>query len=597
MGKKNLTWILGASAGVLVLAGGLCAILLSGNTPAITPAVQQATIAPKDLEVSLPQVDELQQQHQAEIDAITLRTTMLPGTAILGVNVGGMTKDEAKAALSTAALSAAQQANLQFRDGTKVYPCTAEGIEEAAKNNTASVIEEEDEDEVDPEMMAAEEAAAEEEEAETGAAASNDIGIRLVFDVDEAIDTAFGLMRDRTLDYDSFMAQVQQIAAGYDVAARPQYDKDSVTGFVAFLANAIDTPAKNATLSMENNAIVYVDEVNGRGVDQTALVNTILATDPTSGTVIDIPMTELTAPITKQMLQGQYTMRGPGFSTSFSGSTSNRKYNIRFGAEKINGTVLKPGEVFSANQTLGKRTKANGWKSAGAYEGGEVVQQAGGGVCQLSSTLYNAVLMADLKIVERRNHSMPVHYVDKGRDATINSVGNEIDFKFENDTDGDIIIIAFTSGNTLTMQIYGLPMDTEEYDEIRIRTKRTGTTAIEDKITYDDTKPVTYRKVDKKGSTGYTYRTYKEFYKNGKLVNSIDLGVSTYRMFPNEVTEGTLVVEESTPAPENTPAVTPKPESTPAVTPKPESTPCRRAGAKHPFCHQDPHAGTDGKSS
>ena len=99
-----------------------------------------------------------------------------------------------------------------------------------------------------------------------------------------------------------------------------------------------------------------------------------------------------------------------------------------------------------------------------------------------------------MEIVERRNHSMPVHYVDRGRDATINSVGNIIDFKFRNNTSSDVIIMAYTDGNILHMEIYGVPFETDEYDRIEIRTKQRGSVSIKTVYEYDDSKPASYSK-------------------------------------------------------------------------------------------------------
>ncbi|MBQ3488741.1 MAG: VanW family protein, partial [Clostridia bacterium] len=377
------------------------------------------------------------------------------------------------------------------------------------------------------------------EPAPTSAPEEGPVAILLKFDAEDAVNAAFSLMRDSTVPYDLFMAQVQSIAAGKDIAPVPSYDQDSVDRYVAKLSSVLDTPAVNASLGMENNQLVYKEEATGHGVDQAALIQTILETDPLAGETIDIPMHELEPTMTKAMLQDKFILRG-AYTTSFSDSTKNRKYNIRFGADKINGTILKPGDVFSANDTLGKRTRKNGWKNAGAYDNGEVVQQAGGGVCQLSSTLYNAALYADMKIVERRNHSMPVHYVSKGRDATINSIGNLIDFKFENNTSSDVIIIAYTEGNNLHMEIYGVPFETDEYDRIEIRTKQRGSQSIKTVYEYLDDKPASYQKTVTKGSKGYTIQTYKDYYSGDTLVKTDDLGISKYTMFPKKVQVGTI---------------------------------------------------------
>ena len=548
---KQKYWVLGVCAGVLVLAGGLCAILLSGKGAQLTESVPGSAVTTPSAAASLPgtnivigtpEVDRIAEQQKQEIEAIVIRTSMLPGTTIYGVNVGGMSRDQALAAVEKKLTEEPLVVNLLLSDGTNVYPASGEGIQALPK----PVEEEADDDAIDPDMKAAE--AAEEQEEEIEAAEELPVGIRLQYDVESAVDTAFSLMRDRTVPYEAFMAQVRQIAAGQEVAPAPAYDGDSVTRFVSYLATLLDKPAVNASISMEKNQIVYTDEIKGLGIDQAALVETILNTDPFSGETLSIPIHDLEAAITKDMLQGKYILRG-SYTTSFSGSTSNRKYNIRFGADKINGIILKPGDVFSANDTLGKRTRGNGWKNAGAYEGGEVVEQPGGGVCQLSSTLYNAALYADLEIVERRNHSMPVHYVDRGRDATINSVGNLIDFKFKNSTSSDIIIIAYTEGNNLHMEIYGVPFETDEYDQIKIRTKQTGSTSIKTEYEYDDSKPTSYEFVKSKGSKGYTVRTYKDYYKGDTRVKTDDLGVSTYKMFPKKVTVGTIEEDKPTPKP------------------------------------------------
>ena len=549
-GNKQ-SWVLGACMGVLVLAGALCALLLSGNKASpVQTAVQEqipatavatATIVPnKNIVITTPGVDPLEEQHRQEIESIVIRTTMLPGTHVYGVDVGGMSREQAQAAVEEKLLKSPLTIDLKFTDGINIYPATGEGIHAPAPTN-APQEEDEDDDAVDPAMKAAEAAAGtdDDEPAPTSAPEEGPVAILLKFDAEDAVNAAFSLMRDSTVPYDLFMAQVQSIAAGKDIAPVPSYDQDSVDRYVAKLSSVLDTPAVNASLGMENNQLVYKEEASGHGIDQAALIQTILETDPLAGETIDIPMHELEPTMTKAMLQDKFILRG-AYTTSFSDSTKNRKYNIRFGADKINGTILKPGDVFSANDTLGKRTRKNGWKNAGAYENGEVVQQAGGGVCQLSSTLYNAALYADMKIVERRNHSMPVHYVSKGRDATINSIGNLIDFKFENNTSSDVIIIAYTEGNNLHMEIYGVPFETDEYDRIEIRTKQRGSQSIKTVYEYLDDKPASYQKTVTKGSKGYTIQTYKDYYSGDTLVKTDDLGISKYTMFPKKVQVGTI---------------------------------------------------------
>lgn len=561
---KQKYWLLGACAGVLVLAGGLCAILLNGNAAALTqaplpdrmastvaPPTEVATatpLTPANIVVGTPEVDQIAEQHRLEMEAIIIRNTMLPGTIIYGVDVSGMSREDARAAVAAKLQQDPPIVNLFLSDGVNVYPASGKGITPLSAAAASPVPEEdEDDDAVDP-VLAAEEAAAQEQEEDEPAAAPQEnepVGIQLRFDIDKAVNIAFSLMRDWSVPYDTFMLQVKQISNGMETGPVPDYDTKSVDQFVTYLSTLLDKPAVNATIGMENNQLVYSDEAMGRGVNKDALVTSILSANPFSGETLSIPMQDLEPETTRQMLEGQYVLRG-AYTTGFASSPKNRKYNIRFGADKINGTILKPGETFSTNEVLGKRTKKNGWKTATAYEGGEHVQQPGGGVCQLSSTLYNAALYADMEIKERRNHSMPVSYVDKGRDATINSVGNIIDFKFRNNTSGDIIIIAYTDGNTLHMEIYGIPFETDEYDRIEIRTKKISSTSVTTEYTYLPNKPTTYHKEISKGSKGYKYRTFKMYYKGDQLVKEEDLGLSLYTMFPRKVEVGTMEVTEPT---------------------------------------------------
>ena len=557
MGKskgRQKYWILGACAGVLVLAGGLCAILLSGGQEAqIVQAIPESTLTPPPTATAIPQtnvvvgtpeVDLIAEQHRQEMEAIIIRNRMLPGTTIYGVNVGDMSREEAKAAVEERLARDPLKIDLYLSDGTNLYPASGEGIQDLAATAMADPLDEEDDDAVDPAMKAAEDAGDSEGDDTAAPADAEPIGIQLKVDVDNAVTAAFSLMRDGSIPYDTFMLQVKQIASGKEIAPAPGYDMDSVDRFIEYLSTFLDTPAVNSSITMIDNQIAYTDEANGRGIDREALVSAILNTDPLSGKTITIPIHDLEPSITKEMLQSKFVLRG-SYTTSFSDSTKNRKYNIRFGAEKINGTILKPGDVFSANETLGTRTRKNGWKNAGAYESGEVVQQPGGGVCQLSSTLFNAALYADMEIVERRNHSMPVHYVDRGRDATINSVGNIIDFKFRNNTSSDVIIMAYTTGNTLHMEIYGVPFETDEYDRIEIRTKQRGSQSIKTVYEYLDNKPTSYSKTISKGSKGYTVQTYKDYYSGATLVKTDDLGISKYNMYPKKVQVGTIEEDSS----------------------------------------------------
>lgn len=347
-----------------------------------------------------------------------------------------------------------------------------------------------------------------------------------------------------------------------------QYDFSSISSQVAALAAEIDQPASSATfdkIDKDAHTVTIAQGTSGIAVDQQALVQSIttalMGGDYTTPIAIPLQASPSISP------DAQVTFLSTSAETSFSGSSSNRIYNIQKGADLMNGYVLKPGETFSANGVLGTRTLANGWKMANAYVSGTTEEQAGGGVCQLSSTLYNAVVKADLEIVSRRNHSMPVSYMRKGLDATINSVGNIIDFKFKNNTDSDVVIFAWTSGKTLHFKLYRCEFATDEYDEIRLTSEKIETIYPSGEMVeeLDPTLPVGAEKIEVERKNGERWQSYKNYYKDGKLVKTEKLAVSTYSAF-----DGKKLVGPS-PSPTLTPSNTPEPAVTPA--PVPSDTP------------------------
>lgn len=190
------------------------------------------------------------------------------------------------------------------------------------------------------------------------------------------------------------------------------------------------------------------------------------------------------------------------FSTKYSASNKNRTTNLMLAANKINGIVLMPGETFSYNKVVGARTIAAGYKEAPIYVSGRVENGLGGGICQIASTLYNAVVYANLDIVERSNHQFVPSYVGPSRDATV--VYGAIDFKFKNNRDYPIKIICTVSGGVATFKIWGLKTDNDYQVEITSRT--TGKTA---NAIYSEA----YKILKKNGTTVSTTLLSKDTYK------------------------------------------------------------------------------------
>lgn len=538
LNRKQKGLVFGGSAAVLGLAALVIALLIGQPFSSTTLGQQNATptpfIASQDVSISTPAPD-VEKQQQEEMALITSRLTMLQGTSIGGIDVSGMTKEEATTAVTTAIEEQGRgqvQLTLFHENGT--LPDIDEDAE--AETPEEDLTEEEQAEQSAPILYAA---------AEGGVLYTpNTENLPLSVNVEAAVEEAFNLMREAGT-YEEFMQEVADIAQkGVDFPLSFVTDEASVKTYVEELSYLVDTPPVNKGYSVDasTHKLTVTECQDGYGIDQSALVEQILNLDPTEATQLTIPMTTLTGSDAGQ----DYVLRG-SYTTEVGGS-SNRKYNVKKGCEMINGTILKPDEVFSTNAKLGQRTTKNGWKNAPAYVSGTHEDQPGGGVCQLSSTLFNAVTYADLEVTDRRNHSMPVSYVDNGRDATINSVGNIIDFKFKNNTEGDIIIISYTQTKSgklyLTFDIYGLPLS-DEFDDIKIKTERISTQSITTEYTEDPTKEEGYEEVVSKGSKGSTYRTYVYYYKNGELLKDKTITyTSTYKMYPKQVIVGTKVVDK-----------------------------------------------------
>lgn len=223
------------------------------------------------------------------------------------------------------------------------------------------------------------------------------------------------------------------------------------------------------------------------------------------------------------------------FSTNYKASNTNRTTNLKLSAGKINGTVLLPGEEFSYNKIVGERTIAAGYKEAATFSGGKVVDGLGGGICQISSTLYDAVVMANLEITERRNHQFVTSYVGAGKDATV--VWGSQDFKFKNTRKYPIRITATVQGGVATVQVWGLREEVE-YD-ITIETKKTATISYTTQYIQDASLPAGQQKVVQEGNNGRKVEAYKVTKLNGQVISRTLLSKDTYNAMKKIVRVGT----------------------------------------------------------
>jgi vancomycin resistance protein YoaR len=323
------------------------------------------------------------------------------------------------------------------------------------------------------------------------------------YDVDKTVEELWKVGKD-----DGLIQKVSLLVQERNVSVKPVFlfNEASLDKVLKEMGKTIDRKPENAKAEMEGKVLkVAKEDVKGLEIDQKATKEALLQGDPSrlqDGEEVTLMIKETSAKVTVDKLGKIGSLLG-SFATDYGGSPYGRKQNVRIAARKINGTMLAPGDVFSYNNTVGERSEDNGFKIAHQYQDGKVVDAVGGGVCQPSSTLYNAVLYAGLKIVERSNHSMPVRYVSPGRDATVSY--DSTDFRFENNTAGVIFIGASADGETLRFRLFG-----EKPLERKVVDIDTGS-----------------RHYDSKGGFSIsTWRVFKE--PNGKTTREL-LGSSHYR--------------------------------------------------------------------
>lgn len=227
------------------------------------------------------------------------------------------------------------------------------------------------------------------------------------------------------------------------------------------------------------------------------------------------------------------------YSTSYNTSNENRETNLKLASEKVNGTIILPGEIFSYNKIVGQRTIANGYKEAAVYSGGKVVDGIGGGICQLSSTLYNAAIYANLEITQRSNHRFLTSYVAAGRDATVS--WGTIDFCFKNTRKYPIKIKSIVKNGVVSTGIYGIKEE-KEY-EISIESKVIETVPYTVNYVKDSSLAQGIEQVAQYGANGAKSETYKIVRENGEVISRTLLSSDIYSPLERIVKKGAKKIQ------------------------------------------------------
>ncbi|MGI5918263.1 MAG: VanW family protein [Christensenellales bacterium] len=557
-GNKTLKIFLIVSAGVLVTALAVVAVLLLGGGP----------------------VDE------NRIERVMEYNTVLKGVSVGGVDISGMTADEAYAATAHVEKEALSRATITLDlDGEILtYDASVFGFvtdyeemmrQAIAYGHTGSF-----------------------EDRKAAAETAREVGVN--FEVDVKADkskvlAALNTMND-TLNAEARDASVVFMPNGYFADGTP-YDPDAwdeakqgPPPLVMLPENERPNPLRY--LFWDNDHYVkdyipkdayiarflYIPEQKGFKTDLGKLADMIVSavnTDDTSAVVVP---TEVTEPaVTLEQVKAQTQLISSWTSSYSRHSSSNRVHNVSKLSGIINGQVLEPGVVWSINETAGPRTVERGWKAAAGIKNGAFVPDPGGGVCQISSTLYNAALRSGLNIVESKHHSIISDYIPIGLDATISTNSPDLKLKNENSTPMYIVSYMNRSEKNVTVEIYGPPVVHPEYGEVILHytSKKTSTGKVPETITYYNQtktpdgdaippgKAVTY--VQARAST--TATVYIHYYKlDGTLIK-------TEKFYTHKYPAITGKVYVNGPDPSTIPTPAPSPPQNPPTEPTQPANP------------------------
>lgn len=299
----------------------------------------------------------------------------------------------------------------------------------------------------------------------------------------------------------------------------------------------LNVRAVNNSLTRENGEFVFVEGKSGVKLDMAQSLEAVkeFFSDTWKETEIALVCTIAEPEGTKEELSKVKDVLGD-YTTDYSSSTSGRAANVTNGASKINGTVIYPGEQFSVYQMVSPFDAENGYELAGSYENGTTVQSYGGGICQVSTTLYNAVLEAELQVDERFCHSMIVGYVQPSMDAAI--AGTYKDLKFTNNTDAPIYIEGHTAGGQISFTVYG--EETRSADrKVTYESETTETTDPTEEFVADSTVSIGSIVQTQSSHTGYKARLWKIVTVNGVEQSREVINNSTYKASPTIYSVGT----------------------------------------------------------
>ena len=357
-------------------------------------------------------------------------------------------------------------------------------------------------------------------------------------DTDAAADEALSVCHEGSL-IDRFVESEELKKGNVAVNMYLSVDKQKTANMIYDKSDELNIKAVNNSLQRNGDSFDFVPGQEGKEVDVVKSVYAIndFLQNSWDGSANEIELvTNTVQPRGSKEELSKIKDNLGGFSTDFSSSAAGRAANVKNACSLINGSVIYPGEQFSVYEAISPITTDNGYQIAGAYENGQVVDSVGGGVCQVATTLYNAVIRAELEIVQRYNHSMIVNYVKPSDDAAI--AGTYKDLKFKNNLDNPVYIEGYCSGGVITFNVYGV----ETRPANREISFRSETISEEDPVTqfkFDAGQPVGYFNTEQSAHKGLTARLWKTVTVDGTVQSDEVFNNSKYKSSPKIVTVGT----------------------------------------------------------
>ena len=450
--------------------------------------------------------------------------------------------------------------------------------------------------------------------------------IEIIYDVENAVNEAYKVGRRKNIFVNNFEILKSKIF-GTDIDLKIEYNEELLNNIVKDIKDKVPKPVTETTYCIEDEELIITRGEKGNTINEDELKNKIIqktnlncAEDIKIATYLaepkDINIDQIYEEVHAEVQDAYYTtnpfkvyseVTGIDFNleeakeilkeekdeyvipliitkptkttkdigteafpdklstcaTRYDATNLTRTTNLQVAVNKINGVVVMPGETFSYNKTLGKRTAKAGYKDAAGYAGGKVVQMIGGGICQISSTLYDAVVYANLEIVERHNHAFLTSYLGAGKDATV--VYGNLDFRFKNTRNYPVKIESYMQSGIVTVNIYGI----KEENEYEIEISTTILSYIPYEVIYENDSSLASgtEKVTQGGQKGCKSITYKILKQNGNEISRSVLSTDTYSAMNKYITRGTKKTGQTQPS---VPTVAPTGPTTPETPETPE---------------------------